>query len=94
MKLLKQTVTLSLLSSVALLGATPNINSGNIEKQIQAPKDIPTHQKPSVVIEGLESSQAIKDFDNNKKALIKEPFCNIFSIFPNICRFPIEKRMF
>ena len=72
MKLLKQTVTLSLLSSVALLGATPNINSGNIEKQIQAPKDIPTHQKPSVVIEGLESSEAIKDFDNNKKALIKD----------------------
>ncbi|WP_123377224.1 ShlB/FhaC/HecB family hemolysin secretion/activation protein [Aliarcobacter butzleri] len=72
MKLLKQTVTLSLLSSVALLGATPNINSGNIEKQIQAPKDIPTHQKPSVSIEGLESSEAIKDFDNNKKAFIKD----------------------
>ena len=72
MKLLKQTVTLSLLSSVALLGATPNINSGNIEKQIQAPKDIPTHQKPSVAIEGLESSEAIKDFDNNKKAFIKD----------------------
>ncbi len=45
MKLLKQTVTLSLLSSVALLGATPNINSGNIEKQIQAPKDIPNSSK-------------------------------------------------
>ena len=72
MKLLKQTVTFSLLSSVALLGATPNINSGNIEKQIQAPKDIPTHQKPSVSIEGLESSEAIKDFDNNKKAFIKD----------------------
>ena len=36
---------LSILSSVALLGATPIINSGNIEKQIQAPRDIPTLKK-------------------------------------------------
>ena len=31
---------LSILSSVALLGATPIINSGNIEKQIQSQKRV------------------------------------------------------
>ncbi len=45
MKIVKYTITLSLLSSVALLGASPSINSGNIQKQIQAPKDIPTAKK-------------------------------------------------
>ncbi|RZV19369.1 ShlB/FhaC/HecB family hemolysin secretion/activation protein [Aliarcobacter butzleri] len=72
MKLVKRVVTLSLLSSVVLLGVTPNFNSGNIEKQIQAPKDIPTAQKPSVELKGLKSSSAIKDFDESKKAFIKD----------------------
>lgn len=71
MKIVKYTITLSLLSSVALLGATPNINSGNIEKQIQAPKDIPTHTKPSVEIQGVQKESIIKDFDDGKSAFVK-----------------------
>ena len=71
MKLLKQTVTLSLLSSVALLGATPNINSGNIEKQIQAPRDIPTLKKDDIKIEGIENG-SLKSSDSSKTVFIKD----------------------
>ena len=70
---LNQIISLSVLNSIALLGANLNVpNISTIEREIQAPKDIPTHQKPSIAIEGLESSEAIKDFDNNKKAFIKD----------------------
>ena len=70
---LNQIISLSVLNSIALLGANLSVpNISTIEREIQAPKDIPTHQKPSIAIEGLESSEAIKDFDNNKKAFIKD----------------------
>ena len=62
---------LSILSSVALLGATPIINSGNIEKQIQAPKDIPTLKKDDIKIEGIEND-SLKSSDSSKTVFIKD----------------------
>ena len=62
---------LSILSSVALLGATPIINSGNIEKQIQAPKDIPTLKKDDIKIEGIENG-SLKSSDSSKTVFIKD----------------------
>ena len=50
---------LSILSSVALLGATPIINSGNIEKQIQAPRDIPTLKKDDIKIESYKINTTV-----------------------------------
>ena len=61
---------LSILSSVALLGATPIINSGNIEKQIQAPRDIPTLKKDDIKIEGIENG-SLKSSDSSKTLFIK-----------------------
>ena len=58
---------LSILSSVALLGATPIINSGNIEKQIQAPRDIPTLKKDDIKIEGIEND-SLKSSDRDRKS--------------------------
>ncbi len=72
MKILSQTITLSLLSSIALFGANvPNINSGNIEKQIQAPKDIPTLKKDDIKIEGIENG-SLKSSDSSKTVFIKD----------------------
>ena len=62
---------LSILSSVALLGATPIINSGNIEKQIQAPKDIPTLKKDDIKIEGIKND-SLKSSDSSKTVFIKD----------------------
>ncbi|RXJ96787.1 hemin-binding protein [Arcobacter sp. AHV-9/2010] len=62
---------LLILSSVALLGATPIINSGNIEKQIQAPKDIPTLKKDDIKIEGIEND-SLKSSDSSKTVFIKD----------------------
>ncbi|PRM87089.1 ShlB/FhaC/HecB family hemolysin secretion/activation protein [Aliarcobacter cryaerophilus] len=62
---------LSILSSVALLGATPIINSGNIEKQIQAPRDIPTLKKDDIKIEGIEND-SLKSSDSSKTVFIKD----------------------
>ena len=62
---------LSILSSVALLGATPIINSGNIEKQIQAPRDIPTLKKDDIKIEGIEND-SLKSSDSSKTIFIKD----------------------
>ena len=62
---------LSILSSVALLGATPIINSGNIEKQIQAPRDIPTLKKDDIKIEGIENG-SLKSSDSSKTVFIKD----------------------
>ncbi|MCT7405362.1 ShlB/FhaC/HecB family hemolysin secretion/activation protein [Aliarcobacter cryaerophilus] len=62
---------LSILSSVALLGAIPIINSGNIEKQIQAPRDIPTLKKDDIKIEGIENG-SLKSSDSSKTVFIKD----------------------
>ena len=62
---------LSILSSVALLGAKPIINSGNIEKQIQAPRDIPTLKKDDIKIEGIENG-SLKSSDSSKTVFIKD----------------------
>ena len=62
---------LSILSSVALLGATPIINSGNIEKQIQAPRDIPTLKKDDIKIEGIEND-SLKSSNSSKTVFIKD----------------------
>ena len=62
---------LSILSSVALLGATPIINSGNIEKQIQAPRDIPTLKKDDIKIEGIKND-SLKSSDSSKTVFIKD----------------------
>lgn len=70
MKNLKRVISLSLLSSVALLGATPNINSGTIERQMQAPK-IPFEQKQNVKIEGVGENEIKKD-NNSQTIFIKD----------------------
>ncbi|MCT7909182.1 ShlB/FhaC/HecB family hemolysin secretion/activation protein [Arcobacter lacus] len=70
MKNLKRVISLSLLSSVMLLGATPNINSGTIERQMQAPK-IPFEQKQNVKIEGVGENEIKKD-NNSQTIFIKD----------------------
>lgn len=63
---------LSILSSVALLGANLNVpNISTIEKQIQAPRDIPTLKKDDIKIEGIEND-SLKSSDSSKTVFIKD----------------------
>ncbi len=69
---LKQIIALSVLSSSLLLGASPNVvpNSSSIERDVQAPRDIPTVQKDIVKIEGVQQT-SFQDDGSNKTILIK-----------------------
>ncbi|QKF59495.1 ShlB/FhaC/HecB family hemolysin secretion/activation protein [Aliarcobacter lanthieri] len=67
---LNQIITLSVLSSSLLLGASPIPNSSSIEREIQAPKDIPIKQKDIVKIEGVQQD-SLKDIADSKTILIK-----------------------
>ncbi|RBQ31511.1 hemin-binding protein [Arcobacter sp. FW59] len=66
---LNQIITLSVLSSSLLLGANVP-NSSSIEREIQAPKDIPIKQKDIVKIEGVQQD-SLKDMGDSKTILIK-----------------------
>ncbi|MDN5062812.1 ShlB/FhaC/HecB family hemolysin secretion/activation protein [Aliarcobacter butzleri] len=71
MKIINKIIVLSIISSNIILGASlPNVNSGTIERQIQAPK-IPFEQKQNVQIEGLQSDNLKSDI-SNKKIFIKD----------------------
>ena len=72
MKTINKIITLSVLSSVALLGSSPIVpNSSTIERQIQSPKDIPTAKKEIVEIEGSKEQKVLKDNGSNQTILIK-----------------------
>ncbi|MCT7531272.1 ShlB/FhaC/HecB family hemolysin secretion/activation protein [Aliarcobacter cryaerophilus] len=72
MKTINKIITLSVLSSVALLGSSPIVpNSSIIERQIQSPKDIPTAKKEIVEIEGSKEQKVLKDNGSNQTILIK-----------------------
>ncbi|MFY4805440.1 ShlB/FhaC/HecB family hemolysin secretion/activation protein [Aliarcobacter butzleri] len=72
MKNISKIITLSVLSSVALLGSSPIVpNSSTIERQIQSPKDIPTAKKEIVEIEGSKEQKVLKDNGSNQTILIK-----------------------
>ncbi len=69
---INKVISLSLLSSVVLFGANiPNINSGNIEKQLIAPK-VPIEKKESVEIQGLDNKDSIKADVGDSKIFIKD----------------------
>ncbi|WP_228286297.1 ShlB/FhaC/HecB family hemolysin secretion/activation protein [Arcobacter vandammei] len=61
-------IGLSLLSSILLLGATPNSNT--IDRQIQTPRDIPTFKKDDINIEGVKSD-SVKTNDSTQKVFVK-----------------------
>lgn len=64
-------IGLSLLSSIVLLEANPNVpNSSTIDRQIQAPRDIPILKKDEINIEGIKSD-TLKTNDSNQKVFIK-----------------------
>ena len=61
-----------IISTTFLFGATPNIpNSSTIDRQIQAPKDIPTLKKDDIKIEGIEND-SLKSSDSSKTVFIKD----------------------
>lgn len=69
---LNQIISLSVLNSIALLGANLNVpNISTIEKQIQAPRDIPTLKKDDIKIEGIEND-SLKSSDSSKTVFIKD----------------------
>ncbi|RZV14660.1 ShlB/FhaC/HecB family hemolysin secretion/activation protein [Aliarcobacter butzleri] len=64
-------VSLSILSSSILLGATlPNVNSGTIQKQLVTP-NVQVEKKENVQIQGIQSDNVKTDV-NNKKIFIKD----------------------
>ncbi|RBQ25945.1 ShlB/FhaC/HecB family hemolysin secretion/activation protein [Arcobacter sp. CECT 9188] len=72
MRNISKIITISVLSSVALLGASPHIpNSSTIDRQIEAPKDIPLHKKESINIQGVEVD-SLKSYDSSKTVLISD----------------------
>ncbi|MCT7523564.1 ShlB/FhaC/HecB family hemolysin secretion/activation protein [Aliarcobacter cryaerophilus] len=67
---MKKMLSLLVLSSIVLFGANvPNIST--IDRQIQAPRDIPTHTKPKVQIQGVQDD-SLKQSDNLQKIFIKD----------------------
>lgn len=65
-------VTLSLLTAVTLLAAPPIIDSGNIQKQIVDPKNIPLKEKELIKIDGISIPDVLKISDDSKKVLVKD----------------------
>ncbi|MCT7590270.1 ShlB/FhaC/HecB family hemolysin secretion/activation protein [Aliarcobacter butzleri] len=65
-------ISLSVLSSVVLFGANvPTVNSGNIEKQLIAPK-VPMEKKENVQIQGLDNKDVVKTDVSDSKIFIKD----------------------
>lgn len=60
MKQISKIITISVISSSIVLGAIPN--SSTIQKQIEAPRDIPTQKKEEINIQGVQ--------DNSVKLLV------------------------
>lgn len=65
-------ITISSLSATILLAVSPTIpNSSTIQKQIEAPKDIPIHQKDKIELE-TPIHDILKKDDSTKKIFIKD----------------------
>ena len=65
-----KTISISTLASTFLLGATPNI--GDIEKQIQIPKEVQPKQKELIDIGGVKKyAPAMKDDKSGKAIFVK-----------------------
>lgn len=71
MKTVNRLITLSLLSSSLLLGASPIPNSSTIQRDIEAPRDIPTLKKDDIKIEGIKDD-SLKSSDSSKTVFIKD----------------------
>lgn len=73
MKNIKNIIAISSISTVVLMAEPnlPNINSSTIDRQLKAPKDIPTKQKEIIDIEGAKDIELLKDDGSNKTILIK-----------------------
>lgn len=70
MKQISKIVTISVISSSIVLGA--NIpNSSTIQKQIEAPRDIPIQQKEEINIQGVPDN-SVKAVDNSKAIFISD----------------------
>lgn len=72
MKTINRLITLSILSSSLLFAATPNVpNSSTIQRDIEAPRDIPTLKKDDIKIEGIKDD-SLKSSDSSKTVFIKD----------------------
>ncbi|PUE65076.1 ShlB/FhaC/HecB family hemolysin secretion/activation protein [Arcobacter caeni] len=70
MKHINKIITLSLLTSSVLLGATPNI--GDIERQVQPPKEVQQKQTPLIEINGVKKyAPTMKDDKSGKTIFVK-----------------------
>lgn len=71
MRNLDKILTISLLTSSILLGATPNI--GDVNRQIEAPKDLPKKSTPLVEIDGIKKyKEPMVDDKSGKKIFVKD----------------------
>lgn len=71
MRNMNKILTISLLTSSVLLGATPNI--GDVNRQIQAPKDLPKKVTPLVDIAGVKKyKEPMKDDKSGKTIFVKD----------------------
>ena len=98
MKIINKIIVLSIVSSNIILGASlPNVNSGTIERQIQAP-NVPVEKKQNVQIEGLQSDNLKSDISNKKifikdfsfvgnKAISSEELKNSIELLPKVLKF-------
>ncbi|BAK72591.1 ShlB/FhaC/HecB family hemolysin secretion/activation protein [Arcobacter sp. L] len=72
MKNVNKILTISLLTSSVLLGATPNI--GDVNRQIQAPKDLPKKVTPLVDIDGVKKYKEPMSDDKSGKTIFVKDF--------------------
>lgn len=71
MKNIYKILTISFISSTILLGATPNI--GDINRQIEAPKDLQKKSTPLVEIDGIKKyKEPMADDKSGKKIFVKD----------------------
>lgn len=72
MRNINKILTISLLTSSVLLGATPNI--GDVNRQIQAPKDLPKKVTPLVDIDGVKKYKEPMSDDKSGKTIFVKDF--------------------
>lgn len=74
MKILNRVAISSIVSSVVLLGSSPNINlpnSSTIDRQLRAPIDLPTKKEESIKIESGEEQDSLSLDDSSQTIFIK-----------------------
>jgi hemolysin activation/secretion protein len=72
MKNISKILSISLLTSSVLLGATPNI--GDVNRQIQAPKDLPKKVTPLVEVDGVKKYKEPMSDDKSGKTIFVKDF--------------------